>query len=87
MRVFKRYANRKMYDVSNSRYINLPEISSLVKQGVDILVVDNTTKQDRTRLTLAEILLSEIRKGESHLDITALRDLIGGSNETFSAVL
>ena len=33
--VIKKYANRRLYDTSGSRYINLEDIAALVRNGKD----------------------------------------------------
>ena len=44
--VIKKYANRRLYDTSNSRYINLEDIAALVRNGKDLQVVDASTGED-----------------------------------------
>jgi polyhydroxyalkanoate synthesis regulator protein len=41
VRTIKRYANRKMYDTTDSKYVTLEDIGNLVAAGEEILVVDN----------------------------------------------
>lgn len=48
-RLIKKYGNRKLYDTSDSSYITLKEILTLVNEGKEpIQVIDNKTKQDIT---------------------------------------
>jgi len=56
MHVIKRYLNRKLYSVSESAYITLPDLKEIVKRGETIQVIDNATKQDITLQTLKMIL-------------------------------
>jgi polyhydroxyalkanoate synthesis repressor PhaR len=55
-RVIKRYANRKLYDTRDSRYVTLQQIAEYVKSGEDVTIIDNTTKEDLTNATLAQIV-------------------------------
>jgi polyhydroxyalkanoate synthesis repressor PhaR len=55
-RVIKRYANRKLYDTRDSRYVTLLQIAEYVKGGEDVTIIDNTTKEDLTNATLAQIV-------------------------------
>lgn len=55
----KRYSNRKLYDTSHSRYITLAELGELVRQGANIEVIDNDTKEDLTEMTLTQILMTQ----------------------------
>ena len=56
-KVIKRYANRKLYDTERSCYVTLDEISQMIKEGDDVKVVDNKTKDDLTAVTLAQIIV------------------------------
>lgn len=58
-RVIKRYANRKLYDTRESRYVTLQQIAKLVRAGEDVTIIDNTTKEDLTNVTLAQIIYEE----------------------------
>lgn len=58
-RVIKRYANRKLYDTRESRYVTLQQIAKLVREGEDVAIIDNTTKEDLTNVTLAQIIYEE----------------------------
>jgi polyhydroxyalkanoate synthesis regulator protein len=62
-RVIKRYANRKLYDTRDSRYVTLLQIAEHVRNGEDVSIIDNTTKEDLTNITLAQIVYEEERKG------------------------
>src|SRR3990172_1754345 len=63
VRVIKRYANRKLYDTRDSRYVTLSEIEVLVRGGEDVRIIDNGTKEDLTSVTLAQVLLEQEKKG------------------------
>lgn len=64
-RVIKRYANRKLYDTRDSRYVTLVQIAEYVRNGEDVQIIDNTSKEDLTHVTLAQIIYEEEKKGES----------------------
>lgn len=65
--IIKKYANRKLYDTRTSSYITLEGIAGLVRDGHEIKVVDRETGQDLTQVTLSQIVLSEEKRGPSHL--------------------
>ena len=65
--IIKKYANRKLYDTRTSTYITLEGIAGLVRDGHEIKVVDRETGQDLTQVTLSQIVLSEEKRGPSHL--------------------
>ncbi len=73
-RVIKRYANRKLYDMSESRYITHEEIAQLVRGGEEVRIIDNRTQEDLTSSTLTQILLDEERRIKRPLPIDTLRN-------------
>ena len=73
-RVIKRYANRKLYDMSESCYITHEEIAQLVRNGEELRIVDNKTKADLTSATLTQILLDEERRVKRTLPIDTLKE-------------
>ena len=75
-RVIKRYANRKLYDTMHSRYVTLEQIADMVREGEDVRIVDNTTKEDLTSVTLAQIILEEEKRKKSFLPLAAMRHII-----------
>jgi hypothetical protein len=58
-RVLRRYANRKIYDPYQSRYVNHADIAALVRAGSQVTVLDRRTERDVTVLALARILSQE----------------------------
>ena len=57
-RTIKRYANRKLYDTRDSRYVTLDHIAAMVRAGDDVRVVDNTTRADLTTATLTLMVVA-----------------------------
>ena len=55
-RIIKRYANRKLYDTQHSRYVTLEQIAEMIRNGDEVKIVDNKTKEDLTSVTLAQII-------------------------------
>lgn len=58
----KRYSNRKLYDMSRSRYITLADLGLLISAGENIQVIDNDTKEDLTEITLTQVLMAQQRQ-------------------------
>jgi len=85
-RVIKRYSNRKLYDTAESRYITLEEISEMVKQGVELQILDNKSREDLTSVTLAQIIFEQEKK--KHLmPLSVLRELIRSPGETLGGFI
>ena len=73
-RIIKRYANRKLYDMSESCYITHEEIAVLVRNGEEVRIIDNRTQEDLTSATLTQILLDEEKRVKRPLPIDTLRN-------------
>ncbi len=78
--VIKKYANRRLYDTSASRYINLEDIAALVRNGKEVQVVDASTGEDFTRVTLTQIIVEDARDQPAGLPLELLRQLIVASD-------
>src|SRR3954470_16834419 len=83
-RIIKRYANRKLYDTEHSRYVTLDQISEMIRNGDDVKIVDNKSKEDLTTVTLAQIIFEEEKKQRSFLPLAAMRNIIQSGGEWFA---
>jgi len=79
--VIKKYGNRRLYDSTNSRYVNLDEIAGFIREGRDVKVVDAKTGQDLTRVTLTQIITEDAKDKPTGLPLELLRQLIVASDE------
>jgi polyhydroxyalkanoate synthesis repressor PhaR len=78
--VIKKYANRRLYDTSGSRYINLEDIAALVRNGTEVQVVDAKTGEDLTRVTLTQVIVEDAKEQPTGLPLELLRQLIVASD-------
>jgi hypothetical protein len=76
--LIKRYANRKLYNTTTSRYITLKGIAELIEAGEDVRVIDNETGEDITHVALSQILVDS-RGGDALYG--ALRRGVGDASE------
>jgi polyhydroxyalkanoate synthesis repressor PhaR len=74
--VIKRYSNRKLYDTQESRYVTLDEIEEMIRNGQEISVVDASTGEDLTSVTLTQIILEKERSHRAALPAAFLHQLI-----------
>ena len=79
--IIKKYANRRLYDSTGSRYVNLEDIASLVQQGKDVQIVDDKTGQDITRVVLTQIITEHTKERPTGLPIELLRQVIMASDQ------
>ena len=74
--VIRKYANRRLYDTSISRYVTIDDLTMMVKNNIDFQVVDVKSGQDLTRFTLVQIILEIEAKGHRMLPIGVLQQII-----------
>ena len=86
-RIIKRYQNRKLYDTFQSCYVTLEEIAHIVREGNDIQVIDNKTKDDITYMTQIQLLFDQERKSVSAGDTELLKEVIRGPGGTFTGFI
>lgn len=78
--VIKKYPNRRLYDTSASKYINLDDIAAFVREGKDVQVVDAQSGEDVTRVTLTQVIVDDAKQQPTGLPIELLRQLIVSSD-------
>jgi len=76
----KRYPNRRLYDTSSGKYVNLADIAAAVRKGGDIQVVDAKTGEDLTRVILTQIIVEDAKEQPTGLPLELLRQLILASD-------
>ncbi len=86
MVVIKRYPNRKLYNTETKQYITLGGITELIRLGNEIQVIDHTTSEDLTSLTLTQVILEQERNQKGFLSNSFLTGLIRSSGERLSAL-
>ncbi len=74
--IIKKYGNRRLYNTAESRYINLDEVAQMVRDGVDLQVVDANSGEDLTRLVLTQIIVEDAKGPESALPLDMLRQMV-----------
>ncbi|RMF16501.1 MAG: hypothetical protein D6761_06180 [Candidatus Dadabacteria bacterium] len=75
-KVIKRYPNRKLYDTSESRYVNLDELAQMIREGYDVKVVDHKTGEDMTGMVLAQIIYEEEKKRQRTMPAEVMKRII-----------
>ena len=74
--VIKKYENRRLYDTSSSRYVNLEDIAQMVREGTEIRVIDAATGEDLTRLVLTQIIVESAKVPDSPFPVDMLRQMV-----------
>jgi polyhydroxyalkanoate synthesis repressor PhaR len=56
-RTIKKYANRRLYDTFDSRYIAFKELHNLIAKGIPVKIVDAKSNEDVTRPVIVNLVL------------------------------
>lgn len=76
IRIIKRYSNRRLYDSSASKYVNLAYLRQLVIDGVEFKVLVEKTNEDQTKNVLMQIFLELEMSGHPIFSDQSLKNLI-----------
>lgn len=74
--VIRKYANRRLYDTSSGRYVNLDDVALLIRQGVEVQVVDARTGEDVTSVILTQIIAEDAKVQPTALPLELLKGLV-----------
>lgn len=87
VRIIKRYQNRKLYDTHQSCYVTLEEIAQIIREGHEIQVIDNKTKNDITYMTQIQLLFDQEKKSTKAGDVELLKRIIRSTEGTFTGYI
>ncbi len=79
--IIKKYSDRRLYDASASRYVKLEDIAAMVRDGIDVQVLDARTGKDLTNMVLMQIVMEDARERETALPLQLLRQLVRASDQ------
>jgi len=57
--IIKRYTNRRLYNTETKGYVSYEELAKIVRDGVDVKVIDSKSKEDVTKAVLIQVILEE----------------------------
>lgn len=78
--IIKKYENRRLYDSTNSRYVNLEEVAQMVQEGREVQVLDAATGDDLTRLVLTQIIVEQAKTPGSAFPLDILRQMVAATS-------
>ena len=79
--LIRKYENRRLYDATNSKYVNLDEVAKMMQNGDTVQVVDATTGEDITRLILTQIIVEDAKTPDSIFPMDVLRQMVIASGK------
>jgi len=74
--IFKKYANRRLYDTEKSVYVSIEQISETIRNGRDVVISDAKTGEDVTAFILSQILMEEAKSKKTLLPVSLLHLII-----------
>jgi polyhydroxyalkanoate synthesis repressor PhaR len=63
VREFKKYPNRRLYDLTDSHYVTVDDVRQMIQDGETIRVLDSKDGADITRTILLQILAEQEAEG------------------------
>ena len=75
-RVIKKYANRRLYDSTESRHVTLDDIRKMIVSGDKVKVVDDKTGDDLTRAVFLQVIAEQEQFGTPVLSTELLESII-----------
>lgn len=86
MVIIKRYPNRKLYDTNEKQYITLDGIADLIREGKEVQVLDHTTGEDLTAVTLSQIIFEQEKKQSGFVPRSVLTGMIKAGGDTLTTL-
>jgi len=86
MRTIKKYPNRRLYDMEESRYITLADVQRMVRDRIEFQVQDARTGEDITRSILLQVMLEEEDGAQPLLTTETLTQLIRFYGDTLQGM-
>jgi polyhydroxyalkanoate synthesis repressor PhaR len=76
VKIFKKYANRRLYDTEESKYVTITEVADVIKTGRQVQVLDARTQEDVTAFILTQVVLEAARQQSALLPVPVLHLVI-----------
>ena len=76
MHKIKKYANRKLYNTTEKKYISLDQLAVLIKAGEEVSIVDNRTGEDITSSIVSQLLARDKKDEEAEVPSSILIQLL-----------
>lgn len=86
MIIIKRYPNRKLYNTTAKCYVTLEGIADLIREGNEIQILDHSSGEDLTAVTLTQIIFEQEKKEGGFLPRSVLTGLVQSGGQTLSSI-
>ncbi len=75
MHLIKKYANRKLYDTIDKKYVTMKHISEMIKSGKDVSIIDNETNENLTSAIVSSLMGKDSGETDASLSSSLLIQL------------
>lgn len=79
--LIRKYSDRRLYDTGASRYVKLKDIARMVRDGIDVRVVDGRSGKDLTHIILTQIIVEDAKEQQIALPLQLLTQLVRASDK------
>lgn len=79
--LIRKYGDRRLYDTSASRYVKLEDVARMVRDGIEVRVVDARSGKDLTHVIMTQIIVEDARDREVALPLQLLTQLVRASDK------
>lgn len=86
-RIIKKYPNRRLYDETDSKYINFSDLHKMILEGKEFKVIVDKTNEDQTLKLMLQIFLDLELGGQNLFSDQSLKSLIILSNSAGKQVV
>jgi polyhydroxyalkanoate synthesis repressor PhaR len=79
--LIRKYSDRRLYNTATSRYVKLKDIARMVRDGVDVRVVDGRSGKDLTHIIMTQIIVEDAKERQIALPLQLLTQLVRASDK------
>ncbi len=79
--LIRKYSDRRLYNTVSSRYVKLKDIARMVRDGIDVRVVDGRTGKDLTHIIMTQIIVEDAKQRQIALPMQLLTQLVRASDK------
>jgi polyhydroxyalkanoate synthesis repressor PhaR len=79
--LIRKYGDRRLYDTSASRYVNLKDIARMVRDGIEVSVVDGRSDKNLPHIILTQVIVEDAKEQQIALPLQLLTQLVRASDK------
>jgi len=79
--LIRKYSDRRLYNTATSRYVKLKDIARMVREGLDVRVVDGRSGKDLTHIIMTQIIVEDAKERHIALPLQLLTQIVRASDK------